>query len=75
VASHLELHCQVVGHLPQEPGGGLVFAEQHQLQVEVPLQQEALGHQPHPHDAPQGARGLVPGLAGTEEEERKYHPR
>lgn len=57
--SYLELQNEVIGNFLQQRAGRLFLAKKHQLKVEVPLQQQALGNQAHPHHAPQRARGLV----------------
>lgn len=64
--THLELHSQVVCHVLQQGDGGFVLTQKHQLQVQVPLQQQALGHQAYPHHPTQGPCGLFRRLGLTD---------
>lgn len=57
--SHLELQNEVIRDLLEQRAGRLFLTEKHQLKVEVPLQQQALGNQADPHHTPQRACGLV----------------
>ena len=54
LVTHSELDGQVVSHLVQKGGCGLLLTEQNQLQIQVPLEQKTLGYQADPHHAPQG---------------------
>lgn len=65
--THLELHSQVVCHVLQQGDGGFVLTQKHQLQVQVPLQQQALGHQAHPHHPTQDTLWRGSHLTGTGE--------
>lgn len=58
-SSHLELRNKVFRHFLQQINGRLVLTEEHQLQIQVPLQKQALGNQAHPHYATQRACGLI----------------
>lgn len=58
-APYLELHNEVLSHFFEQHGCWFVLTEQHQLQIQIPLQQQAFGHQAHPHHTTQGACGLL----------------
>lgn len=57
--THSELDGQVVSHFVQEGSCGFLLTQQHQLQVQVPLEQEALCHKANAHYTPQGSGHML----------------
>lgn len=57
--THLELCHQIFRHFLQQTDGWFLLAKEHQLQVQVPFQQQPFSHQTHPHHAPQRPCGLI----------------
>ena len=62
--SHLDLQGQVATDGVQQHLGGLLATHQHQLQVQVSPDQEALGHQAHAHHPAQHRALAGPGEGG-----------
>ena len=59
LCSHLELCNKIFRHFLQQTDGRFVLTKEHQLQVQITLQEQALGNQAHPHYATQRAGGLI----------------
>lgn len=60
--THSKLDSKVVSYFLQELRGRFIFAEQNELQIQVPFQQEAFGYQPDTHHSPQGPGQLLRGF-------------